>query len=154
MAVMSRTATVPFAVRSVTLVCVPCTMSILAAKLAKAVCCHHLVFLSSQRMKLPWRASRTDLITRLPRLAVHGAMQALQPVRRWEVGQGRKHNAFREPFPPRFLVFMFEVSLFSSHVPLALSVPRFVFGHLLVLLLCPGIAEFLLVHLSNRPRAS
>ena len=71
----------PFAVRSSILVGVPCTIVILAAKLARFFCCHLLVSLSSQRMKLPWRGSKTGSITRLPRLAVYGAMQVLRPVR-------------------------------------------------------------------------
>ena len=45
MTVMSKTAIVHFAVRSSILVGVPCTMSILAAKHARLVCCHLLVSL-------------------------------------------------------------------------------------------------------------
>ena len=68
----------------------------------------------------------------------------------WEVGQGRKHNAFRGPFLTAILLFIFEVSqqfccagvhllpLLPSHVPLALSV-ALCFGHLLVLLFAQAL---------------
>ena len=44
---LSKTAIVPFAVHSSILAGVPCTIVILAAKLARAVCCHLLVSLCS-----------------------------------------------------------------------------------------------------------
>ena len=118
---MSRTATVPLAVRSSTLVSVPYIKSFWVTNLARLVCCHHLVSLS-----LPWRASRASSITWLPRLAVYGAIQALQPVRPWVVGQSRKTQRFQRTFFDHVLLFIFEVLLFSSHVPVALSVPRLV----------------------------
>ena len=111
-------------------------------------------------MKLPWCASKTGSITRLPKLEVHGAMQVLQPVRLWEVGQGRRHSAFNEVFWPEFCCsFSTYHSNFvarwgscqslPSHVPLALTVPRLVFRSSACAAFCPGIAEFLHVHLSN-----
>ena len=59
----------------------PCTMLILAARLARFDCCHLLVLLTSQKIKLPWRASKTGSIMRLPRREVSGATQAHQLAR-------------------------------------------------------------------------
>ena len=82
-------------------------MLILAAKLVKLACCHHLVCLSLQRKRLPWRANKTGLITRLPGLVVFGATQVPQPVRLREVGQGPKHNVLSF-----FLVLRFSMDSF------------------------------------------
>ena len=81
----------------------PCTILILAAKLARVVCCHLPVSLCSQMMKLPWRASKTGSTMQPPRPEVYGEMQVHGPVRAWEVGRGRKHNVCSGVLWSRFL---------------------------------------------------
>ena len=161
---MSKTAIVPFAVRSSTLVGVPCTMSILAAKLARLVCCHLLVSLSSQRMKLPWRARLDYAAAKARGVWCNAGPPASPPLGGWT---WPKTQRLQRTFLTAIFAVHFRglpaillragvhlLSLLPSHVPLALLVPRFVFRSYPCAAFCPGIAELLHVHLSIRPRAS
>ena len=151
---MSKTAIVPFAALSSTLAGVPCTMLILAAKLASFDCCHLLIFLSSQKKKLHGRASKTGLIMRLPRREVYGAMQVHQLVRPWEDGQGRKHNAcgnFGRDFANLHCDFTSWVPLCQLFLSRAFRLWQSLFRCCPVSL-CADIAEFLHMRLSERSR--
>ena len=158
--VMSKTATVPFAVRSSTLVVVLCTMSSFCK--ARLLSSPGLPELTGDEIALARQARLRGC--QGSRCSCNAGPPACPPLGGWT---RPKTQRLQRTFLTAIFAVHFRalptillragvhlLSLLPSHVPLSLLVPRFVFRSYPCAAFCPGIAELLHVHLSIRHRAS